>query len=63
MGESANLEPQMKGGPPYTFSSAKPPTSAVLGRLTDKLLVPNVQSHVPQGRSHGADHPVVVYPQ
>lgn len=32
-------------------------------RLTNELLVPDVQSHVPQSRGHSANHPVIVYPQ
>lgn len=32
-------------------------------QLTDELLVPDVQSHVPQRGGHSTDHPVVVYPQ
>lgn len=31
--------------------------------LTNELLVPNVQSHVPQSCGHGTNHPVIVYPQ
>lgn len=32
-------------------------------RLTNELLVPDVQSHVPQSRGHSTNHPVIVYPQ
>lgn len=40
-------------------------THSVSGReqLTNELLVPDVQSHVPQRGGHRTNHPVVVYPQ
>lgn len=31
--------------------------------LTNELLIPNVQGHVPQSCGHSTNHPVIVYPQ
>lgn len=56
----SSLQRQTITQPPCNIISIK---NSQRNWLTNELLVPNVQSHVPQSCGHGTNHPVIVYPQ